>query len=72
MDWEGTISLLFVIKTLYHRTIFCVYAIILIIMAQLCTLEGEYKGLSIDDLFDVNDFLGVKIFGVDNWNKIKS
>ena len=35
MDWEGTISLLFVIKTLYHRTIFCVYAIILIIMAQL-------------------------------------
>ena len=41
-------------------------------MAQLCTLEGEYKGLSIDDLFDVNDFLGVKIFGVDNWNKIKS
>jgi hypothetical protein len=35
MDWEGTISLLFVIKTLYHRTIFCVYAIILIIMAAI-------------------------------------
>ena len=40
-------------------------------MAQLATLEGEYSGISLNDLFDVNDFLGVKYFGLDDWNKIK-
>lgn len=41
-------------------------------MAQLAILEGDEKtGISLDDLFDVNDFLGVRLFGVDDWNKIK-
>lgn len=40
-------------------------------MALLATLEGENDGISLDDLFDVNDFLGVKMFGPENWNRIK-
>lgn len=39
-------------------------------MAYLATLEGEGE-ITIDDLFDVNDFLGVRFFGVDKWNRIK-
>jgi hypothetical protein len=40
-------------------------------MAMLATLEGENDGITLDDLFDVNDFLGVKMFGPENWNRIK-
>ena len=40
-------------------------------MAELATLEGAQSGISLDDLFNVNDYLGVKYFGVDDWNKIK-
>lgn len=40
-------------------------------MAMLATLEGENDGITLDDLFDVNDFLGVKLFGPENWNRIK-
>lgn len=40
-------------------------------MAELATLEGAQTGISLDDLFNVNDYLGVKYFGVDDWNKIK-
>lgn len=39
-------------------------------MAYLATLEGDGT-ITIDDLFDVNDYLGTKIFGVDLWNRIK-
>lgn len=39
-------------------------------MAMLATLEGE-NGITLDDLFEVNDFLGVKYFGAPIWNKIK-
>lgn len=39
-------------------------------MAYLATLEGE--GITLDDLFNVNDYLGVKYFGVDAWNRIKN
>lgn len=39
-------------------------------MALLATLEGD-GNITLDDLFNVNDFLGVKYFGVDNWNIIK-
>ena len=38
--------------------------------AMLATLEG-YGSITLNDLFDVNDFLGVKYFGVDKWNQIK-
>lgn len=38
---------------------------------MLATLEGENDGITLDDLFDVNDFLGVKMFGPENWNRIK-
>lgn len=40
-------------------------------MTELATLEGAQTGISLDDLFNVNDYLGVKYFGVDDWNKIK-
>ncbi|MBO4708039.1 MAG: hypothetical protein J5594_05755 [Elusimicrobiaceae bacterium] len=42
-------------------------------MALLATLEGESQGagVSLEDLFDVNDFLGVKIFGAPDWNRVK-
>ena len=40
-------------------------------MAELATLEGAQTGISLDDLFNGNDYLGVKYFGVDDWNKIK-
>ena len=40
-------------------------------MAELATLEGAQTGISLNDLFNVNDYLGVKYFGVDDWNKIK-
>lgn len=40
-------------------------------MAMLATLEGEAETITLDDLFDVNDFLGVKYFGPENWNRIK-
>ena len=40
-------------------------------MAYLATLEGETRGIDLNDLFDVNDYLGVKYFGSDVWNKIK-
>lgn len=39
-------------------------------MAYLATLEGDGT-ITVDDLFDVNDYLGTKIFGVDLWNRIK-
>lgn len=39
-------------------------------MAYLATLEGDGT-ITLDDLFDVNDYLGTKIFGVDLWNRIK-
>ena len=43
-------------------------------MAQLATLEGveDSTGDILDRLFKVNDTLGVLIYGVDGWNKIKS
>lgn len=40
-------------------------------MAMLATLEGDAAGISLNDLFDVNDFLGVKMFGPEDWNRIK-
>jgi len=40
-------------------------------MAELATLEGAQTGISLNDLFNVNDYLGVKYFGLDDWNKIK-
>lgn len=40
-------------------------------MAELATLEGAQSGISLNDLFNVNDYLGVKYFGLDDWNKIK-
>lgn len=40
-------------------------------MALLATLEGENGTITLDDLFDVNDFLGVRYFGPENWNRIK-
>ena len=40
-------------------------------MALLATLEGENETITLNDLFDVNDFLGVKYFGPENWNRIK-
>lgn len=40
-------------------------------MAELATLEGAQTGISLDNLFNVNDYLGVKYFGVEDWNKIK-
>lgn len=42
-------------------------------MALLATLEGETmdKGISLNDLFDVNDFLGIKYFGPYDWDRIK-
>lgn len=39
-------------------------------MAYLATLEGEGQ-ITLDDLFNVNDYLGVRYFGVDTWNRIK-
>ena len=43
-------------------------------MAYLATLEGEDDkiGITLDDLFNVNDYLGVRIFGVEPWNRIKA
>lgn len=38
-------------------------------MAYLATLEGE--SITLDDLFNVNDYLGVRYFGVPTWNRIK-
>lgn len=40
-------------------------------MALLATLEGETGGISLNDLFDVNDFLGIRYFGPEKWDKIK-
>lgn len=40
-------------------------------MALLATLEGENGTITLNDLFDVNDFLGVRYFGPENWNRIK-
>lgn len=42
-------------------------------MALLATLEGDTmdKGISLNDLFDVNDFLGIKYFGPYDWDRIK-
>lgn len=40
-------------------------------MAELATLEGAQTRISLNDLFNVNDYLGVKYFGLDDWNKIK-
>lgn len=42
-------------------------------MALLTTLEGEdlETGITINDLFNVNDYLGVKMFGLDAWKKVK-
>lgn len=39
--------------------------------AMLATLEGNEKGITLDDLFDVNDYLGVKYFGPEDWNRVK-
>ncbi len=39
--------------------------------AMLATLEGNEKGISLNDLFDVNDYLGVKYFGPEDWNRVK-
>lgn len=40
-------------------------------MAMLATLEGNEKGIDLNDLFDVNDFLGIKYFGPEDWNRVK-
>ena len=42
-------------------------------MALLTTLEGEDQaaGITVEDLFNVNDYMGVRMFGVDAWNKVK-
>lgn len=40
-------------------------------MAYLQTLEAESAPITIDDLFSVNDFYGVKLFG-DAWPKVKA
>ena len=39
--------------------------------AILATLEGNEKGITLNDLFDVNDYLGVKYFGPEDWNRVK-
>lgn len=39
--------------------------------AMLATLEGNEKGITLNDLFDVNDYLGVKYFGPEDWNRVK-
>ena len=39
--------------------------------AILATLEGNEKGITLDDLFDVNDYLGIKYFGPEDWNRVK-
>lgn len=39
--------------------------------ATLATLEGNEKGITLNDLFDVNDYLGVKYFGPEDWNRVK-
>lgn len=42
-------------------------------MAYLATLEGEETNtITLDDLFNVNDYLGVRYFGVPAWNRIKA
>lgn len=38
---------------------------------MLATLEGNEKGITLNDLFDVNDYLGVKYFGPEDWNRVK-
>lgn len=40
-------------------------------MPLLATLEGETTGISLNDLFDVNDYLGIKYFGAPKWDAIK-
>lgn len=40
-------------------------------MALLSTLEGDSETITLNDLFDVNDFLGVKYFGPEDWDRIK-
>ncbi len=40
-------------------------------MALLATLEGDNGTISLNDLFDVNDFLGVRYFGPEKWDQIK-
>jgi hypothetical protein len=39
--------------------------------AMLATLEGNEKGITLNDLFDVNDYLGVNYFGPEDWNRVK-
>ena len=39
--------------------------------AMLATLEGNEKGITLNDLFDVNDYLGIKYFGPEDWNRVK-
>lgn len=39
--------------------------------AILATLEGNEKGITLNDLFNVNDYLGVKYFGPEDWNRVK-
>lgn len=39
--------------------------------AMLATLEGNEKGITLNDLFNVNDYLGVKYFGPEDWNRVK-
>ena len=40
-------------------------------MAMLATLEGNENKISLEDLFNVNDYLGVKYFGPEDWNRVK-
>lgn len=39
--------------------------------AILATLEGNENGVTLNDLFDVNDYLGIKYFGPEDWNRVK-
>ena len=39
--------------------------------AMLATLEGNENGITLNDLFNVNDYLGVKYFGPEDWNRVK-
>lgn len=39
--------------------------------AMLATLEGNEREITLNDLFDVNDYLGIKYFGPEDWNRVK-
>lgn len=40
-------------------------------MALITTLEGYENPVTVEDLFDVNDYMGLKFFGAKAWPKVK-